>query len=116
MSTHPLPTHFIIMAHDASNGLHKQLRPIHLERAQPMLDSGEMIVGGPLYSADGNSIIGSVVIFQAVGNFTRIDQVWDFVKSDVFWKQGAWDHLRTMVHPFFPGNHSIFPSTPVTVK
>jgi uncharacterized protein len=82
---------FVIIGHDGPNGaaLRPSVRPAHLENLKPLVDRGQMIIGGPF--TDGS---GSLMIADFADEAAAIA----FAHSDPYLIQGVFE--RVDVKPF----------------
>lgn len=72
------------------------LRLQHYEDHKAHLASGPVatVISGPLLADDGETMIGSLFIFEAVSR----DEIEAFNKADPFNKAGVWESVS--IHPF----------------
>jgi uncharacterized protein YciI len=82
---------FVLIGHDGPNGaaLRHTARPAHLENLKPLVDRGQMIIGGPF--TDGS---GSLMIVDFASEAEAIA----FAHSDPYVTQGVFD--RVEIKPF----------------
>jgi len=77
------------------------VRAEHLAKVQPHVNSGLIVLGGasldePLQPGEGPKINGSVMMAEA----DSIDDVWAWIKSDIYYTSGVWDTEKIQVFPF----------------
>jgi uncharacterized protein len=82
---------FAIIGHDGPNGatLRPTVRPAHLDNLKPLVDRGQMVIGGPF--TDGS---GSLMIVD----FASEAEAVAFAHSDPYVTQGVFD--RVEIKPF----------------
>ncbi|MBF6558824.1 MAG: hypothetical protein IVW56_00940 [Candidatus Binataceae bacterium] len=82
---------FVIIGHDGPNGaaLRPSVRPAHLENLQPLVDRGQMIIGGPFTDGTGSLMIA---------DFPDEAAALAFAHSDPYLTQGVFE--RVDVKPF----------------
>ena len=85
---------FHIIARDKANALELRLRtrPAHLDHAHGL--GAQMKLGGPLLSADGETMIGSVMIIEAADR-TELDAI---LAADPYVKAGLFAEIE--IKPF----------------
>ncbi|HVC43444.1 MAG TPA: YciI family protein, partial [Candidatus Binataceae bacterium] len=66
---------FVIIGHDGPNGaaLRPSVRPAHLENLKPLVDRGQMIIGGPFTDGTGSLMIADFVDEAAALAFAHSD-------------------------------------------
>ncbi|KAJ3569620.1 hypothetical protein NP233_g4929 [Leucocoprinus birnbaumii] len=97
MSTAPRQRFLVFAPDKTEEGTFEQrmsVRPKHLERAKASFANGLVRVGGAVLSPESvatpdapKKMIGSAFICEA----DNIEQVWEYVKSDVYYTDGVWD-------------------------
>jgi uncharacterized protein len=82
---------FVIIGHDGPNGaaLRPSVRAAHLENLKPLVDRGQMIIGGPFTDGSGSLIIA---------DFASEAEAIAFAHSDPYLIQGVFE--RVDVKPF----------------
>jgi uncharacterized protein YciI len=82
---------FVIIGYDGPNGaaLRPKVRPAHLENLQPLVDSGQVIIGGPF--TDGS---GSLMVID----FESEAEAKAFAQTDPYVNQGVFE--RVEIKPF----------------
>ena len=85
---------FVVHCVDKPGGL--PLRQAHYEAHKTYLASGSVatVISGPLLADDGETMVGSLFIFEA----ERKDDVIAFNRADPFSKAGVWGSVS--IHPF----------------
>ncbi|MFL5768091.1 MAG: YciI family protein [Actinomycetota bacterium] len=68
-------------------------RPTHLERIQPRVDAGEVLVAGAILDDEGG-MVGSVLVME----FDTRDALDDWLRNDPYTAGGVWQ--RVDVRPF----------------
>jgi uncharacterized protein len=88
---------YLVIAKDGTDleapARRQAVRAEHLEKVKPLVDSGFVLLGGAVLNKDG-SMAGSVVVLEA----TSEEEVWAFLKQDVYSKGNVWQHFE--VYPF----------------
>ncbi|WVQ70676.1 hypothetical protein IAR50_000198 [Cryptococcus sp. DSM 104548] len=98
---------FLVYAPDYPDYLEKRLavREEHLARAKPDNESGIVLYSGPILPQPGTkareatlpegtpNIAGSFMVYK----MDTLEQVWDRLKEDVYWRAGVWDQKRVFV-------------------
>jgi hypothetical protein len=82
---------FVIIGHDGPDGakLRASVRPAHLENLRPLVERGQVVVGGPFTDGSGSLI---------VADFADEAAAREFAAGDPYTKQGVFD--RVEVKPF----------------
>ena len=82
---------FVIIGHDGPQGasLRPSVRPAHLENLRPLVERGEVIVGGPFTDGSGSLI---------VAEFDSEAAAREFAANDPYTKRGVFE--RVEVKPF----------------
>jgi hypothetical protein len=82
---------FVIIGHDGPNGaaLRPSVRPAHLENLRPLVERGQVVVGGPFTDGSGSLI---------VADFADEAAAREFAAGDPYAKQGVF--ARVEVKPF----------------
>ena len=70
-----------------------QARPTHLEQIAPLVDAGNVLVGGAILSESGD-MVGSMVLVD----FPERKDVDDWLANDPYVTQGVWREIE--VTPF----------------
>ncbi|WVO17429.1 hypothetical protein L204_105121 [Cryptococcus depauperatus] len=98
---------FLVYAPDCPDYLERRLavRAEHLARAKLDDDAGIVLCSGPIVPRPGTkareaslpegtpNIAGSFMVYQ----MDTLEQVWDRLKEDVYWKAGIWDQEKIIV-------------------
>jgi uncharacterized protein YciI len=88
---------FLVIAKDADDEgaleRRQRTRPSHLEAIQPLVESGNVLVGGAILSGTGD-MIGSVLIVD----FPEPEDVHDWLARDPYVTGGVWRDIE--VSPF----------------
>lgn len=88
---------FLVIAKDGTDEdaieRRKRVRPTHLEAIQPLVDSGNVLVGGAILTGIGD-MIGSVLIVE----FPEPEDVHDWLAKDPYVTGGVWKDIE--VSPF----------------
>ena len=94
---------YLVMIPDHANSLQKRLavRPKHLEKLKPHIESGDVVFGGATLSAhpkDGEQpdMTGSCMLIKAESE----EAVREWVKSDEYSKGEVWDFEKMQIIPF----------------
>ncbi|KAF8197993.1 hypothetical protein BJ912DRAFT_1055662 [Pholiota molesta] len=104
----PTKHRFFVYAPDKTDegALERRLsvRPQHLEGAKASHDNGLIRIGGMLTTPEAitnpdapKHMVGSTFIFEA----ESIEQVKQYIESDIYYKAGVWDPEKIVVLPFF---------------
>ncbi|HKV55751.1 MAG TPA: YciI family protein [Candidatus Binataceae bacterium] len=82
---------FVIIGHDGPDGaaLRPKVRPAHLENLKPLLERGQMVLGGPF--TDGS---GSLMVVDMDSEA----EAREFARTDPYTVQGVFE--RVEVKPF----------------
>ena len=77
-------------------------RPMHLERIQPRVEAGEVLVGGAILADDGG-MIGSILLME----FETRGKLDDWLRNDPYSTEGVWQRVdvrpyRTAVGSWMP--------------
>ena len=90
------PSTVAVLCHDArdSQAARKAASPAHLRWVESMLD--HIALAGPLYSDDGERMIGSLYVFKT-GSLAEA-RAW--LESDPYYAAGFWAEIR--FRPFLP--------------
>jgi len=78
-----------------------KVRNQHLENIKPHVESGLVVLGGasldePLQEGQPPKINGSVMMAEA----DTADEVWKWVRNDIYYTTGVWDTEKIQVFPF----------------
>jgi uncharacterized protein YciI len=88
---------FLVIARDGTDegALERrvQARPTHLEQIAPLVDAGNVLVGGAILSESGD-MVGSMVLVD----FPHRKDVDDWLAKDPYVTQGVWREIE--VTPF----------------
>ncbi|ODN99478.1 hypothetical protein L198_03322 [Cryptococcus wingfieldii CBS 7118] len=98
---------FLVYAPDYPDYLEKRLavRAEHLARGQIDTDSRLVLYSGPILPRPGTkareatlpegvpNIAGSFMVYK----MDSLEQVWNRLKEDVYWRAGVWDQSRVIV-------------------
>lgn len=88
---------FLVMAKDGTDGgaleRRQRTRPSHLESIQPLVDSGNVLVGGAILS-DAGEMIGSMLLVD----FPDREDVDAWLVRDPYVTEGVWQQID--VTPF----------------
>jgi uncharacterized protein len=94
---------YLVMIPDHPNSLQKRLavRPKHLEKLKPHLESGDVVFGGATLSThpkDGEQpdMTGSCMLIKAESE----EAVREWVKGDEYSKGEVWDFEKMQITPF----------------
>jgi uncharacterized protein len=88
---------FLVVAKDGTDGgaleRRRKTRPNHLESIGPLVDAGNVLVGGAILDEDGE-MIGSVLLLDFPGR-SDLDA---WLARDPYVTDGVWQDIE--VHPF----------------
>jgi uncharacterized protein len=88
---------FLVVARDGTDEgaleRRQRTRPIHLDSIQPLVDSGNVLVGGAMLSDTGD-MVGSMLLVEFPGR----DDVDAWIARDPYVTDGVWQEVE--VHPF----------------
>lgn len=94
---------WLVIVPDKPNSLQKRLavRPLHLEKIQPLVEVGQVVFGGATLgeqpSIEGTpDMKGSVMLFKA----DTEEEVRNLIKNDDYTKGDVWDIEKLQVIPF----------------
>jgi hypothetical protein len=97
---------FFVYAPDSTDVLDKryEVRPQHLGRLMPFIDSGIIRVAGmitdpetPIVEGEQKKAIGSILIVEA----ENIEEVKKLLEEDIYIKTGVWDKEKLLIAPYF---------------
>lgn len=90
------PTHVAVICHDGPDAGPKRraAAQAHLAYVETILD--RLLMAGPLYSADGSAMIGSLYLFKT----TSLDEARRLLEGDPYYKASFWN--RVEVRPTLP--------------
>jgi uncharacterized protein len=71
----------------------QKVRAEHLEKVQPSVDSGFLLLGGALLDKEGG-MMGSALLLEASSE----EEVWAFLKNDIYSTGNVWQRFE--VYPF----------------
>ncbi len=87
--------HFVVYCIDHEDALARRLASYEAHRAYLRAASSiDTVISGPLVSDDGETMIGSMFVFEAAEK----QDVIDFNANDPFSKENVWAEIR--IHPF----------------
>jgi hypothetical protein len=88
---------FLVIARDGTDdeapGRRRQTRPRHLESIRPLVDAGNVLVGGAILSESGD-MVGSMVLVE----FPTRDDFDGWLERDPYVTEGVWREIE--VTPF----------------
>jgi uncharacterized protein YciI len=88
---------FLVIARDGTDegalDRRQQTRPAHLAGIGPLVESGNVLVGGAILS-DAGDMIGSTLLVE----FPSREEVDDWLARDPYVTDGVWQEFE--VHPF----------------
>jgi uncharacterized protein YciI len=88
---------FLVIAHDGTDEdaleRRRRTRPSHLESIVPLVDAGNVLVGGAILS-QGDDMVGSMLLVD----FPTRDDVDAWLARDPYITAGVWRDIE--VHPF----------------
>jgi uncharacterized protein YciI len=88
---------FLVIAHDGTDEdaleRRRRTRPSHLESIAPLVDGGNVLVGGAILS-EGDDMVGSMLLVD----FPTRDDVDAWLARDPYVTAGVWQQIE--VHPF----------------
>lgn len=94
---------WLVIVPDKPDALQKRLaaRPKHLEKIQPRVEGGQVVLGGALLrehpSVDGApDMYGSAMVIKAETE----QEVRSLIENDDYTKAGAWDVEKAQIIPF----------------
>ncbi|KAB8069400.1 hypothetical protein BDV29DRAFT_182834 [Aspergillus leporis] len=95
---------FLVLLKDRPGALSKrvEVRQKHLEKIQPLIDAGTIVVGGATFDShdategENPQMTGSMLIVVS----ESIEDVRKIVEDDVYATSGVWDLERTKILPF----------------
>lgn len=92
---------YCILGRDAPNSLdlRRQVRALHLERVQALLDQGRLRTAGPQPAIDSEDpgpagFVGSLIL----ADFACLEAATEWAESDPYIEAGAWASVE--VHPY----------------
>lgn len=85
---------FVVHCIDHADGLPRRLANYEAHKAYLAVGAVKTVISGPLIAADGETMIGSLFIFEA----PSMAHVVDFNANDPFRKADVWAEVR--IHPF----------------
>ena len=87
---------FVIVGSDGPKGLERRpaVRPRHLEHLRPLDREGRVVIAGPLFSDDGKTPRGSLIVLEAAS----LDEARAIADRDPYLLEGVFD--RVDVRPF----------------
>ncbi|CVI64054.1 YciI family protein (plasmid) [Agrobacterium leguminum] len=86
--------HYVVHCIDHSDGLSRRLENYEAHKAHLATGAVKTVVSGPLVADDGETMIGSMFIFEANSK----DEVIAFNANDPFRRANVWAEVR--IHPF----------------
>jgi uncharacterized protein len=88
---------FLVIARDGDDAeapaRRTRVRPAHLDFIQPLVDRGQILIGGAILDPSG-AMIGSTVLAE----FETRDELDEWLRSDPYVTQQVWRSIE--VHPF----------------
>jgi uncharacterized protein len=88
---------FLVIARDGTDedalDRRKRTRPSHLESIAPLVDAGNVLVGGAILS-EGDDMVGSMLLVD----FPAMEDVDAWLARDPYVTAGVWQEIE--VHPF----------------
>jgi uncharacterized protein YciI len=97
---------FIVIAHDGTDPEAKDrraaVRPAHLERIAPHVESGRVLLGGAMLDEAGD-MVGSVVL----ADFPSREEFDAWIAGDPYVTGGVWQQIE--VRPYRPAVGAWFP-------
>jgi len=92
---------YAIIGHDHSDSLERRklARPAHLQRIQPLVDAGRIVLAGPFPAIDADDpgaagFTGSLIVAE----FDSLDDARRWAEADPYMTDGVFAHLE--VRPF----------------
>jgi uncharacterized protein len=88
---------YLVIAKDGTDAdapaRRQAVRAEHLEKVQPAVEKGFVLLGGALLTSEGG-MTGSAMVLDAASE----EEVWAFLKRDVYSTGNVWQSFE--VHPF----------------
>jgi hypothetical protein len=90
------PSHVVIVCHDkpGSQPARKAAAQEHLRYVESVID--RIAVAGPLFSDDGERMIGSIYVFKT----TSLEEARELLERDPYFKAAFWERIE--FRPFLP--------------
>jgi uncharacterized protein YciI len=92
-----VPMQFVIIARDGTGpdaiAKRKAIRPAHLEAIRPLIEAGNVPLGGAMLNEDGE-MVGSVMIVDLPAR----EDVDEWLAAECYVTSGVWNEVE--VHPF----------------
>lgn len=88
---------WLVVVYDRPNVNRLLFRTQHIARIPLLVGKGIITNCGPIFSDDERSkFIGSSFNLRAASR----EDVVDFLKEDIYWKEGVWDVDNAIIHPY----------------
>jgi uncharacterized protein len=88
---------FVVIARDGDDpdapARRARVRPAHLEVIRPLVERGEVLVGGAILD-DAGTMVGSTIVAE----FETREELEEWLRNDPYVIEGVWRHIE--VHPF----------------